>query len=200
MSVDATRALELAELAELTSDELERRAAKLIKQARDLRREAGVLHDLAEERPAVSAQRVVTRGGAVVDERSAIDAAKELGRFSRASLQARLGLAPAQTSKVLKWLLEHKPSPIVARETDGTYAYLEPPAGPAERPRRTPPEQMARDESVKRGVPVGRSAEQRAKRHERTKRALSTPGQRHKIRQRDRRSEQLEAARKKKQA
>lgn len=135
MIPDNLEADALVELMDMTAEQLERRAEKLLRMSRDLTAQALRLARVA----ALPAERSIGRGGVVVSEVEAIAAAKDLKEFTRTSFAEALGLTPSGVSRWLAKLLDRE-NPIIERREDGGYAYIDPaPVSElrAERPQRS---------------------------------------------------------------
>ena len=105
---------------QLTAAELERRGERLLKMSRDLIAQASIHATLA----ALPDERTVGRNG-VVTEASAIVTAETLRTFTRAEFAEALGIQPVSVSRWLAKLIDRK-HPIVERQDDGSYAYIDP--------------------------------------------------------------------------
>lgn len=185
---------ELAELMEMTAEELDRRAQAMLKRARELASGAITLRAVEDVRSTsestVEEFRSVSKTGDVVNEAVVIKTAKELGTFTHAELISTLGINRAQGRRWLTVLTKRK-YPIVKRNEDATYSYVEPPKTVTSRNQQKPPEVLLIDRAAVegRGAAVERLASERARRQD-----LSKPGRAHQIRQQDKRQQRVREA------
>lgn len=185
---------ELADLMEMTAEELERRAQALLKRARELSSGAITLRaadDRGDGQPTEEEFRSVSRTGDVVTEAVAIQTVTELKKFTHADFCSTLGLTRAQGRRWITKLMNRK-YPIIERTDDGVYAYVQPPSTVKARNQQVPPEVKLIDRGAKdtRGAPVSRRPSERARRED-----LSKPGRGHQLRQADKVFDRVQAAR-----
>jgi hypothetical protein len=180
--VELTLLERYVQLTELTSEELIARGERLVRLGQQL-----AVMGMGSLPPELAPEpRSVGRLG-VVNEATAIQVARRLGAFDRGAFAEALGLRQGGTSRWLAKLLEHSP-PIIERREDGTYAYIPPPSSKAPQ-RRAAPETLLVDQSPARGQPIPVAPVKRAERAD--SRAMSRPGRAHRVRQAQKRFDQM---------